>query len=128
MKQKLHIGIVEDEILIADSIAMHLEDMGHHISGIFQDLDEVIAETKTPDLFFIDIRLSGEHSGLEIARELKALNKKTLFIFLTSNSDKETMSKVTECNPVTCVRKPFSQKDLFAAVELAKAKINLIQA
>ncbi len=58
----LKIGIVEDEVLIADNIAMHLEDMGHTVVGVAERFEETIDQlhTEAPDLFLIDIQLKGE--------------------------------------------------------------------
>ena len=43
---KLKIGIVEDEVLIAENIAMHLEDMGHRVLGVAGRFEEVITQIK----------------------------------------------------------------------------------
>ena len=122
----MKIGIIEDEVLIADNIAMHLEDMGHRIIGVAERYEEVLAqiEVERPDFFMVDIRLKGERSGLDVARDLRD-RYAVPFLFLTSNTDKNMVSKAMETLPIAYIKKPFSQEDLFIAVELVKAKINL---
>lgn len=126
LRDKLNIGIVEDEVLIAENISTHLEDMGHHIVGVAQSFMEamVLIKKSPPDIFLIDIRLRGDRNGLEIARELYE-QYKIPFMFLTSNTDRATITQAMEYAPIAYIRKPFSYEDLFIAFELAKVKINL---
>ncbi|MBL4604130.1 MAG: response regulator, partial [Flavobacteriaceae bacterium] len=114
MQKKLRIGIIEDEVLIAENITMHLEDMGHVIVGVAGSFDDAISQIKrvTPDLLLVDIRLRGERSGIKIAKELSE-NYKIPFLFLTSNTDRATIKQAMECFPLAYIRKPFSFEDLF---------------
>jgi len=124
--ERLKIGIVEDEVLIADNIAMHLQDMEHQITGVAERFEDVIEQMKqeVPDLFLIDIRLKGTKSGLDVARQLME-RYGVPFMFLTSNTDKATVKKAMETLPLGYITKPFSFEDLYIAIELAKAKIQL---
>lgn len=122
----LKIGIVEDEILIAENIGMHIEDMGHTVSGIAPHFDSAMSlvESRKPDLLLIDIRLKGNKSGLEVAREVKE-KYELPFLFLTSNTDRGTLKKALETLPMGYITKPFSYEDLFIAIELVRTKIQL---
>lgn len=122
---KLRIGIVEDEILTAQSISIHLKKMGHECIGPFTRFETVFENQidPFPDLFLIDIRLKGPKSGLDIAFELK---RKDLapFLFLTSNTDTETVREAMKISPLGYITKPFTFDDLFIGLELAKSKVN----
>ncbi|MCB9235532.1 MAG: response regulator [Bacteroidia bacterium] len=124
--ESLRIGIIEDEILIADNIAMHISHMGHEVvgtAGHFQQALE-LAEGQKPDLLLVDIRLKGSKSGLDVAREL--MEKHNIpFLFLTSNTDKGTIKRAMETLPLGYITKPFTFDDLFIAIELVRAKIQL---
>lgn len=126
LPKTLKIGIVEDEVLIAENITMHLEDMGHTVIGVAGRFEEAIQLVKehVPDLLFVDIRLRGKESGLDVAREVHQ-NYGIPFLFLTSNTDKSTIQQAMQWLPLTYITKPFSFEDLFIALELAKTKIEL---
>jgi AmiR/NasT family two-component response regulator len=40
------------------------------------------------------------------------------FIYLTANSDKETLSRAKKTTPNAYLLKPFTQNDLYAAIEI----------
>lgn len=123
---QLRIAIVEDEVLIADNIAMHLENMHHHVVGICERFEHVadLLKEESPDLFLIDIRLKGTKSGLDVAKWL--LDRYGVpFMFLTSNTERSTVQKAMELFPLGYITKPFSFDDLYIALELARAKIQL---
>ncbi|MCF8359555.1 MAG: LytTR family transcriptional regulator DNA-binding domain-containing protein [Prolixibacteraceae bacterium] len=114
------IAIVEDEMIIAESIKMALKSLGYVV------LDPVINYTSAlelisrekPDLVFIDIRLSGSKDGIDLANEINALHN-IPFIYLTSNSDPATVERAKLTMPASYLMKPFSRADLYTAVEIA---------
>ncbi len=122
----LCIGIVEDELLTAESIAIHLEKMGHKPLGPFTSFDAVLAglADQRPDLFLLDIRLKGKRTGLDVAHLLK-IKYKIPFLFLTSQTDSKTVNQAVAASPMGYITKPFSFEDLFIGIELTKAKLNL---
>ena len=86
--------IVEDEAIIAQNIAVYLNNNDFKVSGIAYDDEEAIHQLKqnTPDAVILDINLDSESDGIEIA---EYINKYTHipFLFLTSHADKETMER-----------------------------------
>lgn len=121
----LRICIVEDEILTAENLGNHLRRMGHEVIGTFSRCETVFDELPrlSPDLFLIDIRLKGPKSGLDLARELNS-SYQVPFMFVTSNTDCDTVRKAMEHLPVAYITKPFSYDDIFIGIELSKAKIS----
>jgi len=74
LSQKIaRILIVEDEILIADTIRMHLEKKGYEVidNAISYGEAVVMFREQRPDLVLLDIRLSGRESGIEMAQYLR---------------------------------------------------------
>ena len=65
--------IVEDEPIVAWSLAQALREAGHTILGPTASSDEAIelSARYTPRLALVDITLDGEIAGISIARRLK---------------------------------------------------------
>jgi len=116
----LKIGIVEDDLLIAESIASTLKQIGYHPTKPVRSYDDALKmiETETPDLLIIDITLVGEKDGVDLALKI---NKDfgIPFIFLTAYSDAATVNRAKKANPYAYLVKPFTENDLFTSVEIA---------
>jgi len=117
---KLKICIVEDEAIIADSLADILTSLGYFIVGIASDYNEAveIAQNEKPDFFILDITLKGSKSGLDMARFINHYLK-CPFIFLTANSDRRTIEDAKEVKPSAYLVKPFTRNDLYTSIEIA---------
>ena len=118
------IAIIEDEILIADNIAFHLQALGHTPIGPANNFDAAIAlfEREKPDMVLLDIRIKGEKSGLDIAKVIHS-RFHFPFIFLTAFSDRATVEEAKLSFPAGYVRKPFSRDDLYVAIEMALNRV-----
>jgi DNA-binding LytR/AlgR family response regulator len=115
-----NILIVEDEILIADTIKRYLLKKGYNIVGIaisFEEALELIA-AQQPDLILLDIRLSGEKTGIDIAAYIKAQQLDIPYIFLTSQLDKTTLDAARETFPAGYLSKPIQKESLYATIEI----------
>lgn len=117
--------IVEDEILVAEDISSELEDNGFIITGIAISFDECIKsiENETPNIVLLDINIKGNKDGIETAR---VINEKynIPIIFLTANSDSATVKMALETIPSAFISKPYNNKDLIIALEIAFNKHN----
>jgi two-component system, LytTR family, response regulator LytT len=121
MKQK--ILIVEDDELIADDLCCSLQHHGFEIVGVADSYEKALLTVRhqLPDLVILDIRLSGEGTGIDIAREIND-RWKIPFIFLSSNFDGTTMNQAIEEVPHSILTKPYKREDLIATVKLALSK------
>ena len=119
MVKKVKIGIVEDEMIIASVIHDCLEKLNYEVVEPVISFNEAIEMlyTEQPDMVIIDIRLSGNKDGIELAEYIRE-NYSIPFIYLTANSDKETLSRAKKTTPNAYLLKPFTQNDLFAAIEI----------
>lgn len=123
MTNKVKIVIVEDEALIADHMAVCLEELGYEILDILDngvDLLDLLEE-KTPDLILMDIHIDGEIDGVDLAHKINQSYKIPL-IYVTSNTDKATIERVKITEPAGFIVKPYTIKDLETNIEIALYK------
>jgi len=116
----LKIGIVEDELVIARTILSTLDELGYSHAGpaiSYTEAMEMLDNNK-PDLLLLDIQLSGKKDGIDVAQKVNELYG-IPFIFLTANSDAETIERAKKVKPHAYIVKPFSKEELFAAIEIA---------
>ena len=122
----LKVGIVEDDLLIAESIFITLQQLGYNpirpVRSYFEAV--LMVRTEAPDFLLIDIRLDGTEDGIDLAH---LVNKEFQipFIFLTANSDNATVTRAKEVNPGAFLVKPFNESDLFSSIEIAFNNFNL---
>lgn len=117
---KLKVLIVEDEPVIAENVAVYLDNNDFEVSGIAYDCEEAMEQlnNNTPDAVILDINLDGEKDGIDIAAHInKALQLP--FLFLTSYSDKDTLTRAKQVKPAGYIVKPFNEKTLLATLEIA---------
>jgi DNA-binding LytR/AlgR family response regulator len=121
----LEIGVVEDELVIARTILNTLEELGYSHCGPAINYTETMAmlEHHKPDLLLLDIQLAGKKDGIDVAEKLNELYH-IPFIFLTANSDIETIDRAKKVKPHAYIVKPFSKEELYAAIEIAFSNFN----
>jgi DNA-binding LytR/AlgR family response regulator len=118
--EALNVGIVEDEMIIAEDIKDILVKMGYIVPFIAVTADEARNELQKSDvdILLIDIRIKGAESGIDLARFVQA-HYSIPFIYITSNADKSTIDEAKQTFPYGYVLKPFDERDLFASIEIA---------
>lgn len=123
--QPLKILIVEDEVLIGETIKIYLNERGHLPTDIVISYEEALQSLSLslPDVVLVDIRLFGEKSGLELAGTIQKQNPQLPIVFLTSQYDARVSGKALELNPSGYLVKPVQKESLWTTVELAYNKI-----
>src|ERR1044072_4526621 len=117
---KEQILIVEDQFVEADYLRLLLEQAGYTITGIARSVSqaqEMIAEQK-PDFVLLDILLKGKQTGIDLAKQLATDN--IPFVYLSANSDETILNAAKETQPYGFLVKPFREKDLLVALEIAR--------
>jgi len=112
--------VVEDESIVAMDIRNCLEGHGYNVLGCVASGEEAIDRIRAdrPDLVLMDIRLQGEMSGIEAARcIMETFHVPSLF--LTSYVDGEMLRQAKGLNAVGYLLKPFEDRELGVAVEMA---------
>ncbi len=114
--------IVEDESLVALDMVDMLSRMGYELLPNAMGFTDAVAilDNQKPDLVLVDINLSGSKTGIDLAQLLKD-KYKVPFIFITSHSDKQTVTIASATLPSGYLVKPFDSEDLFTSIEVALA-------
>jgi len=114
----LKILIVEDEMLIAESLKQMLIDMGHTDITVCRKVSVAFQYVSKGefDLAILDINIEGNFEGIEIGR--KCADRNVPFFYSTSYSDSDTVLKAKQTLPGSYVIKPFSPEEIMVALEL----------
>ena len=122
MIQPLKIIIVEDEFLIAQDLKIRLEAMHFEVIGIAHSPEEFwpLFTKDLPDLCILDIDLDQAQDGIHLGHEIKKQHNLPI-IFLSSHSDIVTVARAKDVNPAAYMLKPFNDRELQIAIELAVA-------
>jgi len=120
MVEKARIMVVEDEAVISMEIQERLTKMGHSVCGTAASGDEAVsvATAKRPDLILMDVQLRGEVDGVQAAKQIHDLIAIPV-IYLTAFADDRTVERAKLTEPFGYLIKPFSEKELYAAIEMA---------
>ncbi|SHJ48438.1 two component transcriptional regulator, LytTR family [Reichenbachiella agariperforans] len=118
--------IVEDQPIIADDIAIYLEQMGHEVVGICDSADQALAvlDQKEVSLVLLDIKIKGDKDGIQLAQLIRQ-KRAVPFIFISSLYDKTTITRAKNASPSGYIVKPFKDEDIQVAVDMALAKVQI---
>ncbi len=120
---KVKILVVEDESIVAKDIQNRLKIFGYDVTAIACSGEEAInkAAESYPDLVLMDIRIKGDMDGVEAARQIHTRFNVPI-VYLTANADDNTLERVKLTEPSGYLLKPFKERDLYTAIEIALAK------
>lgn len=120
MTPQSKILIVEDEILIADTIKGYIEEKEQMQVEIAISYDEAIGliESFSPDIVLLDIRLSGSKSGIDVAEYLNSRENKIPHIFLSSQTDAVNFGKAKKTFPEAYLTKPIQPLSMLMTLEV----------
>lgn len=120
---KPEIVIIEDDLVIAQTISDDLIKGGYSIIGVCQSGEEGIdlIEERIPDLVILDIKLSGKLNGIQVAEKLQKKYRLPI-IFLSDLYDSPTLENAKQTKPSNYLVKPFMTHQLLIAVEFALFK------
>jgi CheY-like chemotaxis protein len=113
--------VVEDELIIAENLRLTLTNMGYDVPPVAGTSDEALsaADTCLPDLILMDIILEGSPiDGVETARLIRSRHDVPI-VFVTAYADDETLERVKVTEPSAYILKPFNERELYSAIELA---------
>ena len=115
--------VVEDQRLIAADIESRLEKFGYRVVGSVASGEAAIqaALEVLPDLILMDIRLRGALDGIQAAETIRA-RLDVPIIYLTAYTDEDTIRRARSTSPFGYLVKPFNERELRAAIEMALAK------
>ena len=118
--KSLRVYILEDEIITQEVLKQTLESLNCNVCGMQSNAEKALEEIKVlrPDLVFLDIRVDGDKTGIWLGNQLDVP-----IIYLTAFSDQKNIRDAVQTHPISYLQKPFQEKDLMIALELAKSKL-----
>ena len=105
--------IVEDEVLVATVLRSELEDAGYQVLTLTDRIAEAleVAKASKPDLALVNIHLVGGDDGIELAKQLKALDIPVLLI-----SGQISRARSARTVAIASLPKPYDAADMVLAV------------
>lgn len=127
-EKQLRLLVVEDDQIVADNLRASLERQGHTVVGVTDDSSDAleIASRGRVDLALLDIRLGNSSAGLDLARGLKE-KWQVPVVFVTGYSNEKVFEHTREIRPAGFLRKPFSDAELAACIQIAVDRIDAQQ-
>ena len=110
--------VVDDEAVLAETIAYNLEQAGYQVTTASDGASALeAARSETPDLVILDIMLP-EMDGLEVCRQLRreSNTSTTPIMMLTAKGDEIDKVVGLEVGADDYVTKPFGRRELLARV------------
>ena len=109
--------IVEDEVIVAMEIEMHLQMNNFIVVGKCQSSKKAIEVSleKKPDLIMMDINIQGEHDGVQAAKIILDSYKPSI-LFLSAYNDADTIERIKQIPDSKLLPKPFSVHDLLKTI------------
>jgi len=118
--ESVKLFIVEDNVIVAESLSLKLEKAGFEVVGMFDNGEEAIEKLKeqVPDLIIMDIFLAGHLDGIQTAEVINR-DRQIPFIYLTDHYDRSTVKRAMQTFPANYLIKPFNEHELNVAIQIA---------
>ena len=115
----MKILVIEAEAIIAFEIQMRLEQKGYdvRIESTAENALKSLTDYK-PDLILTAIIIGGEMDGIEFAGIIQR-EKNIPIVYLTALDYLKNNARLLETQPVAVLSKPYSDWELFEAIEKA---------
>ncbi len=126
--ENAQILVVEDEAIVALDIQSKLRSRGYEVPALASSGKEAveIADALRPDLVLMDIQLEGDVDGVEAAEQIRR-RFGTPVVYLTAFSDDQTLQRAKVAEPFGYLLKPFEERKLHVAIEVALYKSRIDQ-
>jgi two-component system response regulator RegA len=113
--------IVDDDAILRDRLAQALRARGFDVqSAGSYDEAMALATAECPEMAVVDLRIPGR-SGLELIRDLKALDAETKIVVLTGYGSIATTIDAMKLGAVYYLPKPADAEDILAAFARGEA-------
>ncbi len=105
--------IVEDDQLLAYLIETYAINCGVDVIGNVDNGEDAIllAAKELPDYILMDVRIEGDIDGIETSILINEKNDIKI-IYISGNSDDQTLSRAQKTNMLAFLTKPIKQSDL----------------
>ncbi|WP_276347134.1 response regulator transcription factor [Daejeonella sp. JGW-45] len=109
--------IADDDPGIVDAVEMMLEFEGYQVCSTLNGAAVLEMDDEFPDLFLLDIWMSG-HDGRDICRELKKRNNTKNIPVIMISASTDLARSAREAGADDFLEKPFNMNDLVAKIAL----------
>ncbi|MBN2013482.1 PAS domain S-box protein [candidate division KSB1 bacterium] len=119
----VRILVVEDERIVAKDLQLSLQKLGYSSVTLAYSGQEAIrtAAEIRPDLVLMDIMLNDTMDGIQAASHIRE-HYDIPVIYLTAYSDEKTLHRAMISEPFGYILKPYEERDLLTAIEMALYK------
>ena len=116
---KFKILIVEDQFIEANNLKMILENAGYEVCGVAASVVDALhlMEHEKPHMVMLDIHLRGPLTGIDLADKL--IRRNIAFVYLSANSNRQTLDAAKVTRPYGFLVKPFRERDVLIMLEVA---------
>ena len=120
--------VIEDEAVVAIDVCHRLRRLGYVVAGQADTGEEAVrlAGELAPDLVLMDIMLAGQMDGIDAAAAIRDRYGVPV-VFLTAHSDRATLRRAGAAGPYGYLIKPFEERELQSALEIALYKSRMEQ-
>jgi len=109
--------VVDDEKAICEILEEFLSLFGHSVTSANSGADAIeVVHRARPDVVFLDIRMPGM-SGLDVLKEIKALDSSVRVIMISAFGDEETESMARELGADGYIQKPVDLPGLLVLLK-----------
>lgn len=112
--------VVEDEAVTAMALEESLQRLGYEVAAVVSTGEEALTLAKQEhlDVILMDIRLRGLLDGITTAQRIRK-EVDVPCVYVTAYSDLETIQRAKLAEPFGFLVKPYDEKELRAAIEIA---------
>lgn len=116
----MKILLLEDEVMLNESICEYLESDGHQVETFFDGLEAFVAiKKRSYDLLILDITVPNI-DGLTFLEQIHSLKIHTPAIYISALVDIEEISRAYDLGCNDYLKKPFHLKELLLRVNRVK--------
>ena len=117
---RIRLLIVEDENLVARDIENMATSQGYEVCGIASSADEAlaVAAESRPDIILMDVIIKGSLDGIAVAEKIWDAHHIPV-IYVTAYADEQTLKRAKITEPFGYILKPFDERELKIAIEMA---------
>ena len=121
--KKPRVLIVEDERIIAFDLQTMVEELGYQVIASLDTASAAIAWLKgnDVDLIMLDIKLRGEETGIDAAREIRQFSSVPI-LFISGNTHLLTQACLKKIYPNAVIPKPPPKWELHAKIKTLLVK------
>lgn len=117
-KDKISVVIVENDLIVANSLKESLEHQGYKVLNCFSNAESFLNNISglSPDVILIDVMLDGTLNGVDLAEMIQP-NEKSAIIFMSAHFDKTILKNTIFEYGYPFLAKPIGNRELTTTIE-----------